>query len=186
MCTLRYKYYTPSALLLLTARKTAFASHFTPLLPETKPKIHLLCASPLYNICISWDMWDHRNGWIHRETETRKAQIEAKLDEDIDTYHQIGQANRFLPNIERRFFNKPIERIKTKTDYGKRIWIHMAKRFITHDRLRVATSQETRTLREYLQPGSTEEIERHRRGIINRYQTAFHAPSGTRRDPFRP
>ena len=132
---------------------------------------------------ISWDMWDHRNGWIHRETETRKEQIEAQLDHEIDTLYQLGNANRFLPAIDRRFFSKPIDQIKEKTEYGKRIWIHLAQRFITYDRLRVATSQETRTIREYLQPGSTEDIYRHRRGIVNRHQTDFHAPSGTRRDP---
>ena len=131
---------------------------------------------------ISWDMWDHRNGWVHREAETRQEQIVAQLNQDIEELHQIGNNNRFLPEIERRFFSNNLERIKEKTEYGKRIWIHMAKRFIVMDKLRVATSQETRRLREYMQPGSTGEISRNRCGIVNRYQTDYQRPEGTRRN----
>ena len=128
-------------------------------------------------------MWDHRNGWIHRETEIRNEQITAHLDDEIDRLHQMGNANRFLPDIDRRFFRQPKAQIKEKTEYGKKIWIHMATRFITYDRLRVANSQETRTIREYFQPGRIDETNRHSRRIINRHQTDFLAPSGTRRDP---
>ena len=106
----------------------------------------------------------------------------AQLDADIETYYQLGQANRFLPEIERRFFSRPIEQIKEKTEYGKIIWIHMAKMFIERDRIMVASNQDMRTIREYLQPGSTETIERNRRQIENRYRTGFHRPTGTRRE----
>ena len=130
---------------------------------------------------ISWDMWDHRNGWVHRETETRKAQIGAQLDADIETYHQLGQQNQFLPNIERRFFNRPIAQIKKKTEYGRRIWIHTAKMFLERDRILVASNPEIQNIREFLQPGSTDVTDRNRRQIVNRYQTGFLRPDGTRR-----
>ena len=58
---------------------------------------------------VSWDMWEHRNGWIHNEAVVRKEQIIAHLDDEIKELHGIGAANRFLVRLEKKFFQRDIE-----------------------------------------------------------------------------
>ena len=33
---------------------------------------------------VSWDMWDTRNGWVHREARIKKQQIGGQLEAEID------------------------------------------------------------------------------------------------------
>ena len=73
---------------------------------------------------VSWDMWEHRNGWIHNEAAVRKEQIIAHLDDEIKELHEIGAANRFLVRLEKKFFQRDIEPVLEATEYRKRTWIH--------------------------------------------------------------
>ena len=130
---------------------------------------------------VSWDMWESRNGEVHKNKETRKTQIIAALDTDIRRRYSEGQTNRFLPMMERRFFSEDIEEILKHTEYQKRAWLLIAKRYIERDRQRVARSRSIRIMREWLIPGSTGNIGRHCRRIINRRESDLRAPEGSRR-----
>ena len=132
---------------------------------------------------VSWDMWEHRNGWIHNEGAVRKEQIIAQLDEEINTLHSTGAENRFLVRLEKTFFQRDIQPILEATEYRKRTWIHTAKRFIERDRQRVARNRSIRVFREFLIPGSTDEIMRQQTRVINDGNNNLRAPDGTRRRP---
>ena len=134
---------------------------------------------------VSWDMWDSRNGEVHKNKNTRKAQIIAQLDADVRNKHFEGQTNRFLPRMEREFFQAPVEDILEFTEYQKRAWLHIARRYVERDRQRVARNRSVRIMREWLQPGSTGHIGRNRRRIINRSESDLRAPEGSRRGPGR-
>ena len=120
---------------------------------------------------VSWDMWDSRNGEVHRNKTTRKEQIIAQLDSEIRYKYNEGQNNRFLPRMEKVFFNQKLENVLKYTEYQKRAWFHIAKRYIERDRQRVARDRSIRIMREWLQPGSTGNIGRLRRRIINRKES---------------
>ena len=132
---------------------------------------------------VAWDMWDSRNGEVHNNTETQKAQIIKQLDETIKENHKIGQGNCFLPQIEREFFREALDVILDKTEYQKRTWLLIAKRYIKRDRQRVARDRSARIMREWIEPGSTGNIGRQRRQIINLSESALRAPEGSRRGP---
>ena len=83
---------------------------------------------------VAWDMWDSRNGEVHKSKETQKAQIIRQLDRDIQQKHTEGQVNRFLPRMERTFFRENLEKILETTEYQKRTWLLIAKRYIERNR----------------------------------------------------
>jgi len=128
-------------------------------------------------------MWSSRNDEVHNNDTTRKEVIIAHLHEEVRENHGWGRTNAFLPRTEREFFSTPIETIIRQTEYQKRTWLHIAKRFIERDRQRVARSQSIRLMREWVQPGVTAHITRHRRRIINQNENSFRAPTGSRRGP---
>ena len=132
---------------------------------------------------VAWDMWESRNGEVHKNKETRKAQIIRQLDREIRQKHHEGQVNRFLPRMERTFFRESVEMILENTEYQKRTWLLIAKRYIERDRQRVARDRSVRIMREWIQPGSTGNIGRQRRRIINRSESELRAPEGSRRGP---
>ena len=132
---------------------------------------------------VSWDMWESRNGVVHRNKQTRKEIILAQLDTDINQKYNEGQTNRFLPRTERTFFRQDLEEILKTTEYQKRAWLLIAKRYIERDRQRVARDRSVRIMREWLIPGSTENITRLRRRITNRRESDLRAPEGSRRGP---
>ena len=132
---------------------------------------------------VAWDMWDSRNGEVHKNKTTRKEQIIAQLDAEIRSTHSEGQTNRFLPRMERTFFRQELEEVLKHTEYQKRTWLHIAKRYIERDRQRVARDRSIRLMREWLIPGSTGNIGRLRRRIINRSESDLRAPEGSRRGP---
>ena len=132
---------------------------------------------------VAWDMWDSRNGEVHKNKTTRKAQVLAQLDTEIRQKYNEGQTNRFLPRLEHAFFRQNLEVVLTNTEYQKRAWLHIAKRYIERDRQRVARNRSILLMREWILPGSTGEIGRHRRRIINRSLSALRAPEGSRRRP---
>ena len=131
---------------------------------------------------VAWDMWDSRNGEVHRNQETRKEQIIAKLDAEIEEAYTNGETNHFLPRMEREFFRQSKEDILKHTEYQKRAWLHIARRYISTDRQRVVRNRSVRIMREWLRPGSTEEIRAEQRQI-NRRQSDLRAPEGSRRGP---
>ena len=132
---------------------------------------------------ISWDMWDSRNSKVHSNTETQKEQIIAQLQLDITTKHHQGNNNRFMPWMEKEFFKQPLDNILQNTEYQQRTWLHLATRYIERDRQRVARDRSVRIMREWILPGSTGNIERQRRTIINRRESDMRAPEGSRRGP---
>ena len=104
---------------------------------------------------VSWDMWDSRNGVVHRNKLTQKEQIIAKLEEDVKTMHAEGQTNRFLPRMERTFFRQAVGDIVKKTEYQKRTWLLIARRYLERDRQQVARNRSIIIMQEWLLPGST-------------------------------
>ena len=132
---------------------------------------------------ISWDMWESRNDEVHKETATRKSILLAQLDREIREVKALGSTNEFLPRADRIFFNQNTNSILKKTEYEKKLWLHVAKRYIERDRQRVARNRATRIMREWLRPGSTEEIEKRRRTIIRQWNENPWTPVGTRRGP---
>ena len=128
-------------------------------------------------------MWESRNNEIHKETAKKKAVILAQLDKEIREIKSIGSLNDFLPQVEKTFFTQLTKEILEKTEYKRRLWLHVAKRYIERDRQRVARNRATRIMREWLQPGSTEDIGRQRRRIIQQWDNNPTAPTGTRRGP---
>ena len=132
---------------------------------------------------VAWDMWDSRNGEVHRNRTTRKEQIIAQLDAEIRSKHNEGQTNRFLPRMERTFFQQELEEVLQNTEYQKRTWLHIARRYIERDRQRVARDWSIQLMREWLLPGSTGNIGRLQRQIVNRSESDLRAPEGSRRGP---
>ena len=133
---------------------------------------------------VSWDMWDTRNGWVHREALTRKQQKSAQLDAEIDRLHLIGEEDkRFYTHADRSIFHVRVTDLKNKSDYQKGTWINAANKIITRDRQKVARDEETRKMREFLRPGSTTRIERRREHIIGQWENNPKVPEGTRRGP---
>ena len=132
---------------------------------------------------VSWDMWDSRNGEVHRNKKTRKEQIIAQLEVDIRETYNEGRNNRFMPRMEKTFFRQDLKELLEKTEYQKRAWILIAKRYIERDRQRVARDRSIRIMREWLMPGSTGDIGRLRWRIINRSESDLRAPEGSRRGP---
>ena len=123
-------------------------------------------------------VWDTRNERVHRHAETKKAMLTAQLDADITMAHQVGSTNVFLPHLERRFFQCELDEVLKQTDYQKRTWLHIANRYITRDRQRVAQNRSTQIMREFFQPGSTADIVRNRRRILNRQVDDFQVRPG--------
>ena len=103
---------------------------------------------------ISWDMWANRNGWIHTETTVREEQITKQLNEEITELREQGQANRFLPRLERTIFRQPLEELHKKTDYQKRIWIHMAEKVLERDKRREEENGSVRIMRRFFTPSN--------------------------------
>ena len=134
---------------------------------------------------VSWDMWDSRNGEVHRHKMTRKEQIIAQLNAEVRDAHETGQTNLFLPHMEKAFFRKDVEEILETTEYQKRTWLHIAKRYNERDRQRVARNRSIEIMREWLKPGSTGNIEKMRKRIINRSTSDLRAPEGNKRGPVR-
>ena len=133
---------------------------------------------------VSWDMWDTRNGWVHRETLIRKQQISAQLDETIGRLHSKGRQNTsFYPDADKLIFQVEEDKLLEKSDYQKRTWISAAKKTIARDDQTVARDMEIRIMREYLRPGSTDNMEKRQGRIIGQWETNFRTPEGTRRGP---
>ena len=132
---------------------------------------------------VSWDMWDSRNGAVHRNPETRKDVIIAQLDKEIEDAHHDGTTNQFMPRLERMFFRVDVEAVLEKTEYQKRTWLHMANRFIERDRQRVVRNKGTQLLREWLQPGSTVNTINRAQQVKNKTDRDIRAPEGSRRGP---
>ena len=133
---------------------------------------------------VSWDMWDTRNGWIHQQAEVKTQQISKQLDAEIDRLHAIGTENkRFYTQVDRIFFREQADKIKEQSDYQKGTWINAAKKIIERDKQTVAREEEIRTIREFLRPGSTAQVESRRDRIINQWDNNFRRPEGTRRGP---
>ena len=132
---------------------------------------------------VSWDMWDSRNGEVHRNRQTRQDIIIAQLDRDIQDAHEAGTTNKFMPRLERLFFRVDKEEVLERTEYQKRTWLHMAKRYVERDRQRIVRNKGVRLLREWLRPGSTEEIVKRAQQIKNRIDRHMRAPEGSRRGP---
>ena len=130
---------------------------------------------------VSWDMWDSRNGEVHKNQTTRKEQIIVQLDNEVKEAHTEGKSNRFIPRMEKAFFRREVEEILEATEYQKRTWLHIAKRYIKRDRQRVARDRSIAIMREWLQPGSTGNIRRARTQTINRHASNLRAPEGSRR-----
>ena len=132
---------------------------------------------------VSWDMWDSRNGEIHKNQQTRQEIIIAQLDKEIQDAHDAGTTNTFLPRLERMFFQVDKAEVLKKTEYQKRTWLHMAKRYVERDRQRIVRNNGVRMMRDWLRPGSTAEIVRRAQQIRNRTDRNFRAPEGSRRGP---
>ena len=116
---------------------------------------------------VSWDMWDTRNGWVHREAVVRKEQLSAHIDEEVDRIHQLGRTNiQFYPRADKIIFRTEVLELKKMTDYQKSAWIHSAKKTFERDRKTVAQDDERQRMREYLKPGSTRYVERNRTRIL--------------------
>ena len=116
---------------------------------------------------VSWDMWDTRNGWIHREAAGRKEQLSAQIDDELDKTYRLGKAViQFYPRADQILFEKDIQELKKMTDYQKSAWIHSAKKTFERDRKTVAQDDERQRMREYLKPGSTRYVERNRTRIL--------------------
>ena len=134
---------------------------------------------------VSWDMWDSRNGEVHKNQTTRKEQIIAQLNDKVKEAHNAGQTNRFLPRMEKAFFKKDVMETLEATEYQKRTWLHIARRYIERDRQRVARNRSIIIMREWLVPGSTGNIRKMRERIKNRSKSDLRAPEGSRRGPGR-
>lgn len=132
---------------------------------------------------LCWDIWDNRNARVHKHAETKQATITAQLNADITEAHASGTSNVFLQHLERSFFRNPVDTVLQQTDYQKRTWLHIAKRYLARDRLRVAQSRSTQIMREFFQPGSTDDIMRNRRRILNRHTDDFQARPGNSLTP---
>ena len=122
-------------------------------------------------------------GEVHKNKMTRKAQVLVQLDAEIQRKHNEGQSNRFMPQMEHTFFRQKLEDVLKHTEYQRRAWLHIAKRYIERDRQRVARNQSILLMREWLLPGSTGDIGRQRGRIINCSTSALQAPEGSRRRP---
>ena len=121
---------------------------------------------------ISWDMWESRNGWVHREKRVRKEQISAQLAEDVTRLHALGtETLQFLPRADQIWFQQPAREITKKTDYQKQTWINAATKIIERDREYIARDDDARRLREFLVPGSTAYVERNRTRIMGNQNT---------------
>ena len=70
----------------------------------------------------------------------------------------IGALNDFLPRAEKQFFKQPIREVLKQTEYKRRLWLHVAKRYIERDRQQVARIRAIRIMREWLRLGSTVEV----------------------------
>ena len=92
----------------------------------------------MWNIC--WDLWESRNAEVHQTTATRKEVLLAQLDREIQETKSLGILNDFLPRAEKQFFKQPIREVLKQTEYERRLWLHVAKRYIERDRQRVARS----------------------------------------------
>ena len=132
---------------------------------------------------VSWDMWDSRNAEVHQKTQTRRDIIIEHLHTEIQTHLDIGQTNEFLPRLERTFFRTTVEEVTRQTEYQKRLWLHIAKRYIERDNQRVARNRSIQIMREWLQPGSTTAAVRRRKRTINRSDNNMRGPEGWRRGP---
>ena len=135
---------------------------------------------------VSWDMWDSRNGEVHKNKATRKEQIIAQLNKEVMEAHTAGQINTFLPRMEKAFFRKGVTEILKGTEYQKRTWLHIARRYNERDRQRVARDRSVLIMREWLEPGSTGNLNKIRRRVMNRSMSDLRAPEGSRRGPGRP
>ena len=133
----------------------------------------------MWNIC--WDLWESRNAEVHQTTATRKEVLLAQLDREIQETKSLGILNDFLPRAEKQFFKQPTREVLKQTEYERRLWLHVAKRYIERDRQRVARNRTIRIMREWLRPGSTEEVMKNRRQILRRGDRDPRAPEGTRR-----
>ena len=133
---------------------------------------------------VSWDMWDTRNGWVHREAQTRKQQIGGYLDQEIYRLYSIGRENKqFYIDADKLLFQIQVTDLKQKSDYQKGTWINAAKKVIARDKQKVARDAEIRQIREYLRPGSTTQMLRRRGQIIGQWENNLRIPEGTRRGP---
>ena len=108
---------------------------------------------------MSWDMWESRNGEVHRNSIVRKEIIITQLNKEVRDTHAMGRTNNFLPRIERQLFKEPVENIIQKSEYQKRTWLTIARKYIERDRKRVVKNRSARLMREWLQPGSTASIQ---------------------------
>ena len=134
----------------------------------------------MWDIC--WDLWDARNAEVHKVAATRRQVIIQQLDQDVRDIHALGRQNAFLPPVEKAFFRTPVDDIIKQTEYQKRTWMHIANKYIHRDRMRVARDKEQQRMREYLQPGSVDQIVAQQTRIINRHERDMRAPIGSRRD----
>ena len=103
---------------------------------------------------VSWDMWDSRNGIVHKNKDTRREQITAALDEDIRSVHTFARDHRFLTRVAKQFFNTPLDDILADTDYQKRIWKRLGERYLENDRKRMTRNRSAALMREWLEPGA--------------------------------
>ena len=78
-------------------------------------------------------MWDSRNGKVHRNQQTQKEVIIAQLNREIEEAHDAGTSNQFIPRLKRMFFQLDKDKVLKKTEYQKRTWLHMAKRYIERE-----------------------------------------------------
>ena len=134
---------------------------------------------------VSWDMWDSRNGEVHKNKATRKEQIIAQLNKEIMEAHTAGQINTFLPRMEKVFFRKELTEILRGTEYQKRTWLYIARRYNERDRQRVARDRSVLLMREWLEPGSTGNLNKIRTRVTNRSVSDLRTPEGSRRGPVR-
>jgi len=103
---------------------------------------------------VSWDMWDSRNGIVHKNKETRMQQITAALDADIRSMHIFAQDHCFLKRMAKQFFATPLAEILEDTDYQKCIWKKLGERYLENDCKRMTHNRIAALMREWLEPGA--------------------------------
>ena len=105
---------------------------------------------------VSWDMWEARNGLVHSDQEIRKTLIRNQVHQRIRTLHKVGQRHRFLPPLDKEFFQQPVDQILKATEYKQDTWINQVQKILEKDERRLQANSEAAVMRRWLTTHNTQ------------------------------
>ena len=95
---------------------------------------------------VSWDMWEHRNGILHKADNTVKHQA---TDQELRRLYALGKAT--VLRQDRHLFTKPLEEWLLSTPFVRRQWVSMiTKSSKRHAKKRALLDQMWAFMRQFL------------------------------------